>query len=91
MSSTALGAMGKALDAVEDVQRWQRLVVEPVVSEMEKRLEAMLQPLVDLPARVVKLEGNQKKALLGWGVFATGTAGGMSYAWNWIKQHFHVS
>lgn len=37
-------------------------------------------------ADVNNLKSNQKKALVGWGVFATGIAAGISFGWNYIKS-----
>lgn len=87
---------------MEDAERYQRLFVAPMVEAVEKKLEAMLSPVIqasgqlrtDVDAatgRIVKLESTNKKALVGWGVFATGVAAAMSYGWNFIKSHFHFS
>lgn len=87
---------------LEQAQFIQGILVKPMVDAVEAKIENMLKPLVDAVAaypsrfaaiegRATNLEGSQKKALVGWGAFATVAAGGMSYAWGWIKSHFHVS
>jgi Flp pilus assembly protein TadB len=36
-------------------------------------------------ARLEDLEGNQKKALIGWGIASMGFAAAMSGVWAWLK------
>lgn len=88
-------------DQLEKAEQYQRLFVKPMIDALETKLETMLQPVLDdhkklrgevdgLSTRTSALEGSQKKALAGWGVFATALAGVMSYAWTWIKGHLRL-
>lgn len=38
--------------------------------------------------RLAALEGSNKKAMVGWGVFATGLSIALSAGWNWITKMF---
>jgi hypothetical protein len=89
-------------DYMEAAEKFQQHFVTPMVAAVEIKLTTLLQPVIDtqkaLGEKVVghdkaiaNLQGSQKKALVGWGVFATGGAAAMSYAWVWIKKHFHIS
>lgn len=82
---------------LEDAERFQRLFVTPVVNAMKQEMGAQLQPLVSGLAerreadglqngRLDRLESKQTKALLGWGIYATGLSIAIAAGWDWIKK-----
>jgi hypothetical protein len=84
------------LDAAE---QYQRLFVKPMIDSLKAELETQLKPVLimqqnqeqrvnALDGRIVKLESSNKKALIGWGVYATLAAGVWAWAWNRLKAHF---
>ena len=38
--------------------------------------------------RITNLESSNKKAMVGWGVFATGLSIALSACWNWVSSLF---
>ena len=86
---------------MEAAEKFQQHFVVPMVTAVETKLTTMLQPVIDANQSLAKrvkdhddaiaaLQGSQKKALAGWGVFSAGLAAGLAYAWTWIKSHIHV-
>lgn len=95
MSSTAMN------DLLGNAKLFQEMFVLPVVSAMETKLENMLNPVVDaqkavtnkvigFDGRISKLEANQTKAFIGWGVFASAGLGLVSIGWQRIKSWLRV-
>jgi hypothetical protein len=65
----------------EQIEAFQRLYIKPMVDEVKSTLAPLVETQRDHGYRLEKLEGNQKKALLGYaGVVAVGTI-----AFNYIK------
>ena len=88
-------------DYMEAAEKFQQHFVTPMVAAVEVKLTDMLQPVIAIQKSlgekvlahdqaITNLQGSQKKALAGWGVFAAGGAAAMSYAWGWVKSHFHI-
>lgn len=86
---------------LETIERYQRLFVAPLVNAVEAKIEGMLQPMIreqaalrkdvgGLQDRTGKLEGSQKKALVGWGVFATALSLTGTALWGKIKSRLHM-
>lgn len=86
---------------MEDAERFQRLFVNPVVQAMETRITILIQPVLDghkeirqhlnaQDATIASLVRDQKKALLGWSVYATGAAAALAWGWNYIKGHIRL-
>jgi hypothetical protein len=44
--------------------------------------------ITDHEKRLKTIEGSQKKALVGWGVYATGLSLAIGVATNWLRSHF---
>lgn len=86
-------------DELENVELMQRLFVKPMVDAVVASLEAQIKPLVETVAshgtqltsantRLNTLESSNKKALLGWGVYATGLSLAFSSLWSYAKRKF---
>lgn len=93
MSSTAMGDM---LDVAE---RYQRVFVKPLVDavtqQLDQHLAEMAKDLVGVKTKVeghgvilTKLQADQKKALVGYGVFSSAVAAGLAAGYGWIKGHW---
>ena len=87
-------AMSEALARGE---QFTRIFVAPMIEAMNKRLDdhvaqmkAAIAPVAGFDGRIAKLESNQKKALWGWGVFASAVSGAMIFCYGWIKGHINV-
>jgi hypothetical protein len=74
---------------LEDAERYQRLFVKPLVDTLERQISPIVDRLNNLDGRVKTLETSQKKALVGWGVYATGAAAALTWAWGFIKAKLH--
>jgi len=79
-------------DNLADAERFQRLFVLPVVEAVRVEVRSSIQPLVsaqaDQEARLKELEGSQRKALIGYAVFASGLSIVLAAGWDWIKSMF---
>ncbi len=84
-------------DTLEEAERFQRMFVQPVAETIRTEMRTLVTPLVDrvtavendnksVKDRLNQLESSQSKALIGWGVFATGLSIVLSASWNWIKE-----
>lgn len=87
-------AMSEALARGE---QFTRIFVAPMIEAMSKRLDdhmaqikTAIEPVGRFDGRITKLESNQKKALAGWGVFATALSGITVAGWAWFKGHIMV-
>lgn len=83
-------------DTFEEAERFQRLFVTPVVTQMKTEITALIQPVVDShksmqgklieqDKRITDLENGQRKALVGYGVFAAGLSVVVGASWDWLK------
>lgn len=86
---------------LNDADKIKELIVQPMVdavrAEMRTATDAMrdqIQPLVALKQnhedRLGKLENNQKRAMVGWGVFASGMALAATASWEWVKSKVKI-
>ncbi len=68
---------------LEDIERFQRLFVEPLVKSVREELKPLTTASADHTARLDKLEGNQKKAMFGFAglTLVASTAIGLSVDW----------
>lgn len=89
-------------ELLSNAKMFQEMFVLPVVQAMETKLENMLTPVVDaqknvtgrmnyVEGRVSSLESNQKKALVGWGVFASAGLGLIVVGWSKVKSLLHLN
>jgi hypothetical protein len=87
-------------EVLEKAERFQRLFVEPMVDALRAEMKSSLAPLVEANQRqdtaiaahqtdIDTLKGSQKKALIGWGVYASLGTVAVGSAWGWIKSKFH--
>lgn len=76
------------VDAVKDSVGQQ---LQPIVSG-QRKLFAMIEEQAakdtEQDERLTNLEGSQNRAMVGWGVFATGLSIALSAGWNWIITKF---
>lgn len=96
MSSTVTPTeMSEALARGEQFTRiFVQPMVEAVRSEMATHVEEVkkaLETVNGFEGRVSKLEKDQKKALVGWSVYASAAAGILAWSWSWIKGHLRLS
>ncbi len=80
---------------LETMQRYQESFVKPVVDALRLEIEGQLKPLLESQksitglleshnTRIQRLEKDQKRALLGWSIYATGIGLACTLAWKWI-------
>lgn len=85
---------------LDKAEQYQRLFVKPMVDALDTRMTQFMadikihiQPVIDGQTaqdnRLNELEKNQKKALLGWSLYATAAAGLFTYCYGWIKSKIH--
>jgi len=97
MSSTGIELPQNLADA----ELYQRLFVKPMIDALSGQMKTFMeevkshiQPVIQgqgvQDQRLEKLERDQKKALLGWSVYATAAAGLFTYCYSWIKGHIHI-
>jgi hypothetical protein len=86
---------------LDDIDQFTAHFVKPMVEAVRQEVQASLAPLTqdvkDLKTgaastekRLGKLEGDQQKALVGFGVFSAGLAAALAGAWGWLKSHFTI-
>lgn len=85
---------------LDDLEKLKTVLLEPMIESVRADLNTHLAPVIEMQkAQQSKLETHdneigglksyQKKALVGWGVFATGFGIAWGSAWGWIKGKFH--
>ena len=95
MSSTT--NMGDMLDVAE---RYQRTFVKPLVdavtnqidthlAELNQRLATVEAAVKTNSADITTLKANEKKALVGWSLYASGAALLFAAGWSWFKSKIH--
>lgn len=88
-------------DQLERAERFQRMFVLPIVEAMrielrshtdqlDQKLTAIVTQVKDHDDRLVGLEKNQKKALIGWGVLTLAVGTFTSAAYAYIKSKIHI-
>jgi hypothetical protein len=92
----------KLPDNFADAKVFQDLFITPLLKTQEEsnqrhldELKKIVAPVVEatqkFEGRLSKLEKDQKKALLGWGVYATAIGIGCTAAWKWISSKIHFT
>jgi hypothetical protein len=87
---------------IDDIEKFNTHFVKPMVdavrSEVRDSMIPLIQDVKDLKigaestkGRLDKLEGDQKKAMVGYAVFSAGLAAAIGAAWGWIKSHLKFS
>ena len=73
-----------------DAERFQRLFVKPMVDAVRQELQPVIQGMADQAlkdkeqdGKIQALESGQKKAMVGWGVIATGLSIALVSCWEW--------
>lgn len=83
-------------DTFEEAERFQRMFVKPMVDAVRAEVQSHLGPIAEAhkviqaeqqtqAARLATLEGSQKKALVGYGVFAAGFSIALAASWDYVK------
>lgn len=76
--------MSMNLKDLDDAEKFQKHFVTPLVEQIRTELSPLVKASQDHEARLVKLESNQKKALLGYaGIVAVVTGG-----WHYVKAKY---
>lgn len=89
-------------DSFEDAERFKRLFVDPMIDMVKQEMNGHVTKITaiatgvvtqvnGMESRVAKLEGNQKHALLGWGVYSTAVGVATAAAWKWITTKVKIS
>lgn len=97
MSSTSIDMP----DNFADAKLFRELFIDPAIEAIREEMRSHLGPIAEtqkavtakvdgFDARMSRVEKDQKKALLGWGVYATALAAGMTYAWKYISSKIHL-
>lgn len=87
-------------EVLENAERFQRLFVNPAIEAIRQEMKSHLAPIVEANQRqdksieehgtaITQLQGSQKKAMLGWGVYASVAAVALGSAWGYVKSKFH--
>lgn len=66
---------------LEEVQRLKTLIIEPMIATIQEELKPLVQAKTEHEQRLAKLEGNQKKALMGY----AGIVAALTLAFNYVK------
>lgn len=85
-----------------DVERFQRLFVKPMVETVKQEMRTTCEQLKaefaadrseqeKLRTDVDGLKSNQRKALIGWGVIATGVSVFIGFCGDWVKRKIGLS
>lgn len=81
---------------IKDIEELQKHFVAPLVDALRAEIKPAIEKVQAIDAkvdamasRVGALEKDQKKALVGYGVFSTALAGVLSIAWVKIKSYVH--
>lgn len=88
-------------DTLAEAERFKRLFVDPAVTAMGREMKAQLDPVVSgqrklfatqlaHDKRIHTLETGQKKALVGYAVYASGLSLVLAASWDWIKRKFGI-
>lgn len=71
------------------------------INTLSTSIDQKLQPLIDTnksqdarltdhDTSIAGLQKNQKRALVGWGVFATAVSMGLTASWEWVKGRVKI-
>jgi hypothetical protein len=71
---------------LQDLEDLQKLLVDPVVAAVREEVRSVIAYQQSHAARLTALEGNQKKALLGFAGLTVLISSGWGIGFNWIKQ-----
>ena len=73
---------------IRDIDEFQSHFVKPMVDAVREEMKPLVTDVTTLKEDVSKLKGNEKKALLGWGLYASGLAAVLAYGQTKIKSYF---
>lgn len=82
---------------LNDAEQLKRLIVQPMIDAvnasmeghmkaMDAKLEGLVTSVNDHKTRIEAIEAGRKKAMIGYGVYATGTSIAIGAGWNWLKK-----
>lgn len=73
---------------LEDAQQIKEVIVDPLI----EAVRAEIAPIRDITEkheiRIGKIETNQTRALVGWGVVMLGVTMFFNAVWTWVKSKF---
>jgi hypothetical protein len=82
--------MGDKELTLADAERIKTVIVEPLIQKVGEHFDpivkAVMDDLKDVKSRVGALESHEKRALIGWSVYASAAAMAISYLWSWVKS-----
>jgi hypothetical protein len=64
---------------IDDIESFQKHFVSPMIDAMREEIKPLVRDVSDLKDRVTHLESNQKRAMVGWGVFSAALASVLGY------------
>lgn len=84
-------------DILDQAEKLKRLIVDPMVERVRDELHDVIKPVVERHrvleeeqkaqrAELDEIKSKQNKAMVGWGVFATGLSLVLTSAGGWIKE-----
>lgn len=72
-----------------EVERLKELIIQPMIETIQAELKPLVQAKAEHEQRLAKLEGNQKKALMGYaGIVALLTLGFNYVKAKWLSKFF---
>lgn len=85
----------------EEAEHFQNVCVRPLIAAVETSLKSQIQPIVDAQVEnkrrldehemaLNSLKAGNKKAMIGYGVYATVAAAAVGSAWGWIRTKFKI-
>jgi hypothetical protein len=79
---------------LHDAEQLKTFVVDPMVKALKEELQAQLAPLTkqlsDHETRVQSLEGDRRKALIGFGGMSLVVSAALTSGWEWVRSKIHV-
>ena len=66
---------------MEEGEQLKRIVVQPMIDGLRQEMQPIVKLLNAHDARLAKLEGTNKKAMVGWATIAAVCTLG----WNWVQ------
>jgi hypothetical protein len=64
---------------IDDIDKFQQHFVLPLVDAVRAEMKPLVEDVTSMKSRLAELEKNQKRAMVGWGVFSAALASVLGY------------
>lgn len=75
---------------VKDLEQIKALIVDPITTAVREEVAALILKDGQQEERLVNLERNQKRALVGMSVYATALAGFLGLCGEWVRKKLNI-